>query len=67
MFNKIIDALLDKMLTQDFWRGIMYALAGAGIAIDPNNAATITSVALLISGVLHSIWNKQSGEKIEKK
>ena len=63
MFTTIIDALLDKMQTQDFWRGIIYTLAGAGIAIDPQNAAAITSAALLISGVIHSVWNKAHEKK----
>lgn len=66
MLNKIIDALLDKMQTQDFWRGVLYTLAGAGIAIDPNNAAAITSAALLVSGVIHSVWHKQQGSDEKK-
>lgn len=62
MFSKIIDAFLDRMQTQDFWRGILYLVAGLGVSISPDNAAAIISGALVLSGVVHTIWHKQFPE-----
>lgn len=62
MFNKIVDGLIDRMQTQDFWRGIVYVLTAVGIGISPENAATVVSVGLAISGVVHTIWHKQVGD-----
>lgn len=58
MFVKLIDALLDKSQNLDFWRGILYAVSGVGIAIKPEYVAPITSGALVLSGVLHTVWHK---------
>lgn len=60
MFIKIIDGLIDRMLTADFWRGIVYILSALGVAITPDNAAVIVSTALAVSGVIHTIWHKQT-------
>jgi hypothetical protein len=62
MFIKIIDALLDKALTADFWRGILYVVAGLGVTLSPENAATIVSVTLVVSGIVHTIWHKAHPE-----
>ena len=62
MFTKLIDGLLDKMQTLDFWRGILYTISGLGISIKPEYIASITSGALVLSGVLHTIWSKAHPE-----
>lgn len=46
-------AFLDKLSTQDFWRGLIYVGTAAGITISPPLAATITTVGLGVSGLLH--------------
>jgi hypothetical protein len=62
MFTSIINTLLDKAQTQDFWRGIIYVIAAAGVTIDPTMAAQIIAGAMAISGVIHVIWHKQHPE-----
>lgn len=65
MIKKLIDLLLDKATdpSKDFWRGLVYLLAGLGIVLSPENASTLISVAFVISGVLHTIWHKFTGTK----
>lgn len=66
MFSKFVDKLLDKMQSQDFWRGIVYVITGLAGSLSPENAATIVSVGLAISGVIHTIWHKQQGTDATK-
>ena len=61
MFAKFVDGLIDRMQSQDFWRGIVYIVTAAGASLSPDNAATIVAVGLAISGVIHTIWHKQQG------
>lgn len=58
MLINLLDVLLEKMQTQDFWRGLLYVAAGLGAHSAPEYASTIIPAALVVSGVLHSVWQK---------
>ncbi len=58
MFSTIIEKLLDRAQTQDFWRGVVYALAATGVSVSPENANQIVTIALAVSGVVHMVWHK---------
>jgi len=63
MFTKLIDGLIDRAQTMDFWRGLLYLVSGLGVAISPEHAQAIVSGALVISGVAHSAWHKAHPEE----
>lgn len=54
----LLNKLADKAKTADFWRGLIYAATGTGIALDPQAIDTVVSAAFIISGVLHTIWHR---------
>jgi hypothetical protein len=68
MFLKIIDTILDRLSTQDGWRGVLYILiaiagaAGYADVITPQVSALIISVGLGISGAIHLWWHKAHPE-----
>jgi hypothetical protein len=62
MLTNTIDKLLDKAQTPDFWRGLIYLAAGAGVVIEPALAQNIIAGTLLVSGLLHTVWHKQHPE-----
>jgi hypothetical protein len=62
MFVGTFNKLLDKAQSQDFWRGVLYLVAAAGVHVSPENAAQIVSGALAISGFIHMVWHKQHPE-----
>lgn len=62
MFSKLLDKVLDKAQTADFWRGLLYVAAGAGVVVEPALANQIVAGALLASGVVHTIWHKTQGK-----
>lgn len=62
MFVKVLDGILERMQTVDFWRGVLYLVSGLGVAVSPEHAQAIVSGALVISGVAHTAWHKSHPE-----
>lgn len=59
MWQKIVDKALDKAVSQDFWRGAIYTVAGAWATANPTQATAALSVAVLVSGIIHTIWHSK--------
>jgi hypothetical protein len=45
--------ILAVISNPDFWRGLVYVLAGAGITLNPEQIQAITALGFAISGAIH--------------
>lgn len=60
MFANLLDAFFVKASTPDFWRGVIYAVAGTYAVAHPDLANYAVSGAVALSGVLHIALSKNN-------
>lgn len=56
--NKYVETLIERLAQESTWRGLIQIAAGFGAMVEPDKAAAIIALGMLVSGTINAGKNK---------